>query len=229
MKVRLLTYTPEPEKLVATAARLCYSGASDIDSLMSGLTNTSTKQLVQQLTKLGHYSPFEHVTFTFAIEGVSRALLAQITRHRLASFSVQSQRYCNMEDSDHVRLIDCDVVSEDMYEDAISHATKAYKALLARGIKKEDARLVLPEATHTRMIVTMNARELIHFFSLRCCNRAQWEIQAVATEMYRLAYEVAPGLFATAGPGCVDGRCPEGAMCCGKSDEMKELFTILRA
>ena len=213
MNVQLLAHTPAPEQLVAASAKLCYSAASIAD-----LATSEADKAAEFIDKLpeAHQSPFEHVSFTFGIEGVSRAMLAQITRHRIASFSVQSQRYVNMDEFGYVipPSIAANQDALDEYEHFMDRADLVYTYLRSSGIPAEDARFVLPNACETRMIVTMNARELLHFFSLRCCKRAQWEIRAVADEMLRLCKEVAPEIFAKAGPGCVRGRCPEGKMGC---------------
>lgn len=243
MKVNLLCHTPDPEKTIAAAARLCYSN-SGADELFDGMTDEKASDYVAMLERLGHESPLEHVTFTFTIEGVSRALLAQITRHRIASFSVQSQRYVNKEG--HFEFIIPPAVSAD--EEALAEYNKimdtcaesysklteilkkkAIKEFVAEGKSEEeaaklaekkaieDARFVLPNACDTKMIVTMNVRSLRNFFRLRCCSRAQWEIRAVADEMLRLCRKEAPSLFAHAGPSCIsEGRCSEGKMSCGK-------------
>ena len=183
------------------------------------------------LRKLGHLSTFEHVSFTFGIEGVSRALLAQITRHRIASFSVQSQRYVGQSGEDGIDYIlppEIEKLGDEYakrFADQMDMMDKWYREwleLLGEG-GKEDARFVLPNAAATRMIVTMNARELNHFFALRCCNRAQWEIRDVAWQMLKLAHEAAPALFDECGPECLRGRCPEGKMCCGRMDEVRAL------
>lgn len=232
MKVTLLTHTPEPERVIATAARLCYS-ADDAGSIWYDMKygNTASKQ-IEMLKEMGHESPFEHASFTFAIEDVSRALLAQITRHRIASFSVRSQRYVKVDDA--FVIPDEIAIDEDAlpyFDTAISTAKECYQQISdiltkyyvktgmnAKAAEKkaiEDARYVLPNACCTSMIVTMNARELMHFFRLRCCNRAQWEIREVADEMLVLCQEVAPTLFDGAGAPCVSGKCPEGRMSCG--------------
>lgn len=213
MNITLLTHTPEPERLVAAAAKLCYSSASIAD--LAAIEADKAAEFIDKLPE-AHESPFEHVTFTFAIEGVSRTMLAQITRHRIASFSVQSQRYVDMNDFKYVvpESIAANQDALDAYESFMDRANLVYTYLRSCGIPAEDARFVLPNACETRLIVTMNARELLHFFSLRCCQRAQWEIRAVADEMLRLCREVAPTIFAKAGPGCVRGRCPEGEMGC---------------
>lgn len=248
IKVNLLTYTPNPEKTVAAAAKLCYS-QTGADGLYEGLDDEKTRKFVALLATMGHASPLEHASFTFAIEGVSRSLLAQITRHRIASYSVQSQRYVKR---DNYEFIVPPNIAEDPealeeYNRIMDECTKAYmnlteilqkKAaakLVAEGkgedeawkaaekIAIEDARYVLPNASDTKMVVTMNARSLHNFFRLRCCNRAQWEIRALADEMLRQVREVAPSLFNNAGPSCVcDGKCGEGRMSCGKPrDELR--------
>ncbi len=240
MKVTLLNYTPDGEKTVAAAAKLCYASA-DIDTVMEGLTPEKTEKFLEMLASLGHESPIEHITFTFGIEGVSRALLAQITRHRIASFSVQSQRYVKENIFSFVTppAIAEDAVALAKYEKTMQDIFAAYQDLAATLEQKyigqmdakaaekkaiEDARFVLPNACATKMIMTMNARSLLNFFRLRCCNRAQWEIRELATQMCALVKEVAPTIFRYAGPPCLKGRCPEGKMTCGKMQEMKEKF-----
>lgn len=216
MRVTLISHTPDPERLVATAARLCYS-ADDLEGTAKNIT--APGKLIRQITNLGHHSPLEHAAFTFGIEGVSRALLAQITRHRIASYSVQSQRY--VEYGGELDYIIPPSIAQNpehaaAYHNLMATLKDAYDGMLACGIPAEDARFVLPNAAATRMIVTMNARELLHFFTLRCCNRAQWEIRDVAWQMLRLARDIAPAIFEDAGPSCARGHCPEGKMSCGR-------------
>ena len=253
MKVTLIAHTPEPEKVVAAAAKLCYSDAH-IDDLLDGLTEEKTTKFLNMLTDLGHASPVEHASFTFGIEGVSRTLLAQITRHRIASYSVQSQRYVRLDDFRYVVPPEVEAIPEakQAFIDAMNEDARRYLDLvqkledahtaeyLAQGMTEkaarakasklanEDARFVLPNACETKMVVTMNARSLNNFFSLRCCNRAQWEIRALAKEMWKLVYPVAPTLFRYAGPGCLKGGCPEGRMSCGKAEEVRAEFAALR-
>lgn len=218
LKVTLLAHTPDADKLVAAAAKLCYS-AADVDTLMDGLTADKVETMCQKLADLGHESPIEHASYTFAVEGVSRALLAQLTRHRIASFSVQSQRYVDKSDFDYVipPSIAANPETAKMFEKCMAMLDTYYAYFTAAGISAEDARFVLPNACDTRIIFTMNARSLHNFFRLRCCNRAQWEIRAMADEMLRLCREVSPVLFRHAGPSCaVTGKCSEGAMCCGE-------------
>ena len=170
MKVTLLAHTPEPEKIVAAAARCCYSN-DDPNALLEAMTDEQATKFLKKLGDLGHQSPLEHVSFTFAISGVSRSLLAQITRHRLASFSVRSQRYCNFNESDFVKppKISKSPQVEEIFDLSLAKSKADYDKLIEAGIPKEDARMVLPNAASTSMVLTMNARELLHFFNLRCC------------------------------------------------------------
>ena len=227
MNVILLTHTPEPEKIIASAAKLCYSQKADIQTLMDGLDTEAVNKFIDKLMTMHHESPLEHVSFTFAIEGVSRALLAQITRHRIASFSVRSQRYCSEEDFDSIMP---DPVYQDpkkraVFRSAMADVKIAYNELQDLGSKNEDARSVLPNACATRMIVTMNLRELLHFFNLRCCVRAQAEIRELANRMLILCEEVSPVLFTHAGAHCEAlGYCPEGKMSCGRAPTLEKLL-----
>ena len=230
-KVVLLTYTANPEQTIAMSAKLCYSNA-DIEDLKCGVESGDVSKFLAKLVSMGHMSPFEHASFTFGIEGVSRAFLAQVTRHRIASFSVKSQRYVAANKSGEFNYIippqieqlgkdKADKFKEQM---ATMHAWYEEWQQLLGGAKEksnEDARFVLPNAAETKMTMTMNARELIHFLSLRCCNRAQWEIREVAWQMLSLLIEVAPNLFSAAGPSCVSGACSEGKMTCGKAAEVR--------
>ena len=252
-KVTLLTYTTEPERTVASAAKLCYS-ASDISTIKEGLTDEKTASFVEMLAEIGHESPIEHAYFTFGIEGVSRSLLAQITRHRIASYSVQSQRYVKEKNFSYVTPpeIAKDPETLKIYEESMAKAEEAYHALadklsegflnefLAAGIDEktakrnsekkafEDARFVMPNARETKLVMTINARSLINFFHHRCCNRAQWEIRDVADQMLALVSKVAPNIFKTAGPPCLVGGCPEGKMSCGKLKEVREKYKNMR-
>lgn len=217
MHVELLNYSPRPEVQVARAARLCYYGA-DIESLKETMTPQKSAELVRKLVKMGHLSTVEHVTFTFGIEGVSRALSHQLVRHRIASYSQQSQRYV---DGAHFGYVVPPSVQENeealhTFETQMASATAAYAILRDCGIPAEDARFVLPNATDTKIICTFNVRSLYNFFEHRCCNRAQWEIRELAWKMLQLCREVAPVLFENAGPGCLRGACPEGDLTCGK-------------
>ena len=224
LKVKLIAHTPDADKVVAAAAKLCYS-AADVDTLLDNLTADKVESFIDKLADLGHESPFEHASYTFAVEDVSRALLAQLTRHRIASYSVQSQRYVDKAEFDYITppsIADSDE-AEDIFNRCMMMIDLCYQELRKVGIPAEDARFVLPNACDTRIIFTMNARSLFNFFRLRCCHRAQWEIRAMADEMLRLCREVSPALFRRAGPSCaVTGKCSEGAMCCGEPREDKD-------
>ena len=216
MKVNLIKYTQEPEKTVAVAARLCYSPVG-VDDLMNELSNESVEKLVRFVIKSGHLSTTEHINFTFAIEGVSRALTHQLVRHRIASYNQQSQRYVKFKDNFEYILppsIEKDEDSRKKFEGMILDIHGLYKELLASGIEAEDARYILPNASETKIIVTMDGRELLHFFTVRCCNRAQWEIRKLATKMLKLVKKVAPLVFEKAGPNCLRGSCQEGKFKC---------------
>lgn len=253
LKVELIAHTPEPEKVVAAAAKLCYSDAH-IDTLLQGLTPEKTTAFLQMLSNLGHASPTEHASFTFGIEGVSRTLLAQITRHRIASFSVQSQRYVRLEDFRYVipPEIEREPAAKAAFIDSMNEDARRYlelaeqlekthfKTLTEQGMDEkaarskaskmanEDARFVLPNACETKMVMTMNVRSLQNFFALRCCSRAQWEIRDCADKMLALVYPIAPTLFAKSGPGCLRGACPEGQMSCGRAAQVREYYRELR-
>ncbi len=253
MRVYLLAHTEMPERIVAAAAKLCYSDAQ-VDALLDGLDGEKTEKFVGMLASMGHESPIEHASFTFAVEGVSRTLLAQLTRHRLASYSVQSQRYVRLEEFKYVTppAIAADPEARALFERAMESDAQTYerltellkskyqaeylkagapeKAAESKAEKRaiEDARFVLPNACETKLVLTMNARALMNFFRLRCCERAQWEIRALASEMLRIAYAAAPALFKNAGPPCVAGACPEGKMCCGETERVRAYYKKLK-
>lgn len=224
MNVELLYYTPDPQRAVATAARLCYApvGAAE---LMETLSEERIEKVLRTILESGHFSTLEHASYTFAIDGVSRAMTHQLVRHRLASYNQQSQRYVTFKEEPEfiVPQTVIDAGTEAEYDQAARAAFKAYADLVERGVPAEDARYLLPNACETKIVVTMNIRELLHFFELRCCNRAQWEIRAVACRMLELVRPTAPLIFAQAGPGCVKGACPEGKMTCGNPWQRVEL------
>ncbi|MBR4500589.1 MAG: FAD-dependent thymidylate synthase [Clostridia bacterium] len=234
LKVTLLAHTPDIEKTCAVAARTCYS-AMHADELTAWADEKDTGAFLENVMSSGHLSVLEHASFTFFVEGVSRSLLAQLTRHRIASFSVQSQRYVSMAGGfDYVvppavKALGEDAVGE--YRAQMSQMAAWYaewqEKLGGGPSANEDARFVLPNACETRLTVTMNLRELLHFFSLRCCSRAQWEIRNMASEMLRICRREAPAVFANAGPGCIRGACPEGKRSCGRSKEIREYFASI--
>lgn len=218
MMVKLVRHTPEPERTVAMSARLCYSpiGAAQLEEKIS---DEQAANLVRKLVSMGHLSTLEHVTFTFAIEGVSRVLTHQLVRHRIASYSQQSQRY--VKEHDFETIVPASIASKPeakaKFDKLMTEIQAMYDEFIALDIPAEDARYILPNATETKIVCTFNARSLLNFFSLRCCTRAQWEIRALANEMLRQCHAVAPVIFENAGPTCVsEGVCHEGAMSCGR-------------
>lgn len=236
LKVILLRHTPNPEETVAMAAKLCYS-PSDIESLKGKIEKKDQKAFVEKLMNIGHMSPIEHASFTFAIEGISRACSHQLVRHRLASYSQQSQRYVNEEAGfDYIipETIKNDKELKRIFIDFMNDAQRTYNTIVQKlnqnGVKGEaanqDARFVLPNAAETKIIVTMNARELQHFFKQRCCNRAQWEIRAMAEKMLNLVKKVSPVIFQRSGPPCLYAPCPEGSYTCGKIKEVRAKYKV---
>lgn len=218
MQVELLYHTPDPERAIATAARLCYApvGAAE---LMEAMPEERVKSVLSTIMSAGHTSTLEHASYTFAVDGVSRALTHQLVRHRIASFNQQSQRYVKFADGVPVvkpgTVTDNDEASR-IFDETVDAIEAAYARLLELGVPAEDARYLLPNAAESKIVITMNVRELLHFFSLRCCNRAQWEIREMAHRMLELARPTAPYIFLDAGAGCVRGACPEGKMTCGR-------------
>ena len=235
LNVTLIAHTPEPEKVIAMASRTCYS-ALDLEGLDKKTDAADNAAYIRRVLASGHTSIAEHASFTFGLEGVSRTLLAQITRHRVASFSVQSQRYVSVagaEVFDYVlppRIRALGPEAEEKFARQMKTMQRWYdewSEALGQD-SAEDARFVLPGAAATRIVMTMNARELLHFFSLRMCNRAQWEVREAAWRMYELVYPIAPSVFELAGPGCAHGACPEGKRSCGRAAEVREKIQGLR-
>ncbi|MCM1989625.1 FAD-dependent thymidylate synthase [Oceanirhabdus seepicola] len=241
MNVKLIAYTPDAEKLIASAAKLCYSRGG-VEEIEKNLTQDKVEKFVEMLQSYGHESPIEHVSFTFAVEGVSRSLTHQLVRHRIASYSQQSQRYVKLEGFEYIvpPSIEGDEKLLKSYKEAMNNINESY-SYLADGLKQkymeqgldernsekkaiEDARYVFPNACETKIVFTMNARTLMNFFRHRCCQRAQWEIRLMADNMLQLVKGVAPSIFKYAGPSCVKTSCPEGRMSCGKIDEMRKRY-----
>ena len=241
MKVKIIAYTPNPEEVVASAAKLCYSKVG-IDEIQENLTEEGIEKFVSMLSAIGHHSPLEHCTFTFAVEGISRACSHQLVRHRIASYSQQSQRYVKLDKFDYIipTAIENNEFAKDIFLNAMEQDKKAYNGIVEELMNEyiassgytlasipkseynrleklaiEDARYVFPNACETKIVFTMNVRTLMNFFTHRCCDRAQWEIRDLANEMLIQVKEIAPTLFKMAGPSCVRGKCPEGAMTCG--------------
>ncbi|BED92810.1 MAG: FAD-dependent thymidylate synthase [Candidatus Paraimprobicoccus trichonymphae] len=244
-KVKLISYTPNSEKVVAMAAKLCYSKCN-ISEIEENLSDLDVQTFIKMLVKLGHESPFEHISFTFGIENISRACMAQITRHRIASYSVKSQRYVQESEFNYIIppeiekipqarevFLESIISSQSCYNKIVDILKVNYKITI--GLDKnshekksiEDARFVLPNACETKMICTFNARSLFNFFKHRCCSRAQWEIRELATKMLKLVRKIAPNIFENCGPSCVNGVCKEGKMTCGKNIEIREIFKNL--
>lgn len=252
MKVKIIAYTPEPEKVISMAAKLCYS-AVGVDEIEKNLTDDKVDKFLNMLINIGHESPLEHTTFTFAVEGISRACSHQIVRHRIASFSQQSQRYVKLEQFEYIipeeiakieeaKKIFIEAMENDQktYDNLVDILfNKHYEKLLKEGTEDkkakrnaekmaiEDARYVFPNACETKMVFTMNTRSLYNFIHHRTCERAQTEIRELSVLMLRELKKIAPILFKNMGPKCVSGPCPEGNMTCGKIVEIREKFKNL--
>ncbi|MDR0350741.1 MAG: FAD-dependent thymidylate synthase [Coriobacteriales bacterium] len=221
MQVSLLYHSADPERAIATAARLCYApvGAAE---LMEGMSDAQLGKVLATIMKSGHFSALEHASYTFAVDGVSRALTHQLVRHRLASYNQQSQRYVTYSEEPEVvspSTIEDDPDARAAFKTAIDIAYATYAQLIEAGIPAEDARYVLPNASVTKIVITMNVRELLHFFEVRCCRRAQWEIRELASRMLELVAPSAPYIFLDAGAPCRRGPCTEGKMSCGEPFE----------
>ena len=292
LKVKLLSYTPNPEEVVASAAKLCYSPVG-VNEIIEKLDSQNVEKFIKKLASIKHFSPFEHVSFSFAVEGVSRTLTHQLVRHRIASYSQQSQRYVketmfdfivppsiennekakeifikemessqkayddivrelmidkifatdkyykwyekitDIETTDNGKDWDVKEIYKNLIEGKNTEKIDEYLGLFKKEFPKEysalekesieDARYVFPNATETKIVVTMNARSLMHFFKLRCCNRAQWEIRDLADEMLSQVIKVAPAIFSNSGAPCTFGKCPEGSMSCGKTRSLEDI------
>ena len=246
MKVNIIAHTPEPEKVISMAAKLCYSPVG-VDEIEKNLTDESVDKFINMLMSMGHESPLEHVSFTFAVEGISRACSHQLVRHRIASYSQQSQRYVKLdqfeyiipkeiEKIDEAKKVFIDAMKKDQedYDKLVDILfNKHYKKLVQQGkdakkAKKdaekkaiEDARYVFPNACETKIVFTMNVRSLYNFIEHRTCERAQWEIRDLATQMLKKLREISPVLFNNKGPKCIKGPCPEGKMTCGEIIRIK--------
>ena len=225
--VILIAHTPEAEKVVAMAAKICYAKDVSIKKLQKKINDNDVSAFITKLLESGHESPFEHISFTFGIEGISRACSHQLVRHRMASFSQRSQRYCFEDGFNYIEPEDINENEDEdkFFRDFMRHSKEVYSKLIDKGVKPEDARMVLPNACETKIIVTMNARELLHFFKLRCCKRAQKEIREVAFMMKNICRKVAPNIFQYAGPNCLKGYCTEGEKSCMKdNDNIKKII-----
>lgn len=290
LKVKLLSHTPNPEEVIASAAKLCYSPVG-VDEIMKKLNKENTKEFIKKLSQINHLSPFEHASFTFAVEGVSRTLTHQLVRHRIASYSQQSQRYVKEDNFEYIvppsiqnnekakkMFINQMKVLQEIYDDIVRELLldkifnspnyetwyaelaeiknlsgcdikELYKEILIENDRDkmdeyillfkdmykqefnsmekasiEDARYIFPNATETKIVVTMNVRSLMNFFTLRCCNRAQWEIRQLADKMFAEVYEIAPDIFHNSGAPCTFGKCDQGAMSCGKPRKLQDII-----
>lgn len=253
LRVKLVSHTPEPEKVVSAAAKLCYSRVG-VEDIMENLNEDSIEKFLNMLMDLGHESTIEHVSFTFAVEGVSRTLTHQLVRHRIASYSQQSQRYVKLEQFQYIIPHSIEAVPEarELFIKSMEESQNTYNRLVemlmnehmkrlieegktekiaekaAEKMAIEDARYVFPNACETKIIFTMNARSLLNFFRHRCCNRAQWEIKELADKMLEEVLKVAPTLFKNAGPSCLSGVCSEGSMTCGKILEVRAKYKEIK-
>jgi len=221
MNVQLLSHTPDPERAIAAAARLCYApvGAAE---LMDTMSDDAVRKVLKIIITSGHTSALEHASYTFALEGVSRAMTHQLVRHRLASYNQQSQRYVSYTDEPAFIVppeVAADPEAAEAFLDSCAASFIAYRRLMDAGVAPEDARYLLPNAMETKIVVTMNVRELLHFFELRCCKRAQWEIRQLALAMLELVEPTAPYILMDAGASCRRGPCREGKMTCGEPYE----------
>lgn len=224
MHVKLVKYTEDPERTCAVAAM--YSVKEKVpDGLFTDADYEKAMRVLRHVVASGHHSVLEHASFTFNVSGVSRALTHQLVRHRLASFTQQSQRYVKLKEKGYVTpdTISGSEFSEE-YHSMVEKISDFYQRMMDGGIPPEDARYILPNAAETSIVITMNARELLHFFTLRSCNRAQWEIRRLSDEMLRQCKMVAPTIFEKAGPGCIRGPCPEGKFTCGHPRTDEKLF-----
>lgn len=225
-KVRLLAYTKNPEKLIAAAIRQCYSKYGAF-FLFEKIPKEKREKLIAQVVKSGHTSTIEHANFTFAIEGISRACSHELVRHRIASYSQQSQRYVSPKEGFNFIVPGQIKTKKNLYQKYLGHienSKKLYDELIKAKIKPEDARFVLPNASETKIVVTMNARSLFNFFQRRLCLRAQWEIRNMALKMYQEVMKIAPNLFQHAGPTCeTEGICWEGKLACEKAHKLKRI------
>jgi thymidylate synthase (FAD) len=233
LRLSLLQHTPDPDRAVAVAGRLCYAPVS-ASELTQEMKDEDVAKLVRILVRSGHHSALEHASFSFAVDGVSRACTHQLVRHRVASYNQQSQRYVRFDAADGFVVppsIAGDPQAMQVFLEAMENARVAYDRLVEIGLAEgrgkesvqEDARFVLPNAAETKIVVTMNARELRHFFHVRCCRRAQWEINQLAWEMRSMVREISPHLFQGTGPSCLYGECGEGKMTCGRPDRPEDV------
>ena len=230
MKVSLLNYSPYDKRTVVAAAKGCYSSLSSIDIDNKDYSEYEATKFLRGLISSGHDSVLEHAYYTFSIEGISRACSHQLVRHRIASYSQQSQRYVKFANAKHPEdffvippeieknrtlrsgFLDVTVLAYNAYFDLVEALEDSGRTTEQA---QEDARYVLPNAAKTNITVTMNIRELRHFFNQRMCKRSQWEIRELAFNMYRLVFAYSPELLWNSGANCMFGSCKEGKHTCG--------------
>jgi len=224
LKVELVSNTNNPEITCAKCASVSWRRKG-----LKDLTLNQAREIIRRILKYGHESVIEHASFTFFVEGVSRSLTHQLVRHRIASYTQQSMRYVDLTGLERY-FVKPESISknqnlEKLFDDLMAKCKDAYDLLREKEIPPEDARSVLPIATQTKIAITMNARELRHFFAMRCCLRAQWEIRQLANRILKICKSVAPSLFENVGPSCVRlGYCPEGELTCGKLEQILEMY-----
>jgi len=215
MNIKLIGFTPNPEKIPAMAAKLTHSKIKP--EQLDKSSDKELKAILDHVMNLGHTSVIEHTSFTFAISEVSRSLTHQLVRHRIASYAQQSQRYVDFKEPCYVTppKIAKNKKMKKAYDETMNNIWKEYNKLLEMGIPAEDSRFILPNAACTNILVTMNARSLLNFFELRCCLHAQWEIRQLANKMLQEVKKVAPTIFKNAGPACKSKKiCPENKKDC---------------
>ncbi|MCL5794752.1 MAG: FAD-dependent thymidylate synthase [Patescibacteria group bacterium] len=228
LQVELIGNTKDAQQIVAAAIRQCYSPVGSKD-LKQKISREKMQKLIRQVLSSGHTSTIEHAVFTFAVEGISRACSHQLVRHRVASYSQQSQRYVDFRKSDSFSYIVPPAILANkkllkIFQKNMDQQFAIYRLLVKAGIAPEDARFVLPNAAETKIVITMNARSLFNFLSHRMCNRAQWEIRALANKMHQELMKVAPDIFKYAGPPCqTELICWEGKLNCGKPDRNRKI------
>ncbi len=225
MDVRLLSSSVEPDRTAAAAAQGCYSERA-AHQILGDLSEEGAAQILRMVMGSGHHSVVEHAVFSFSVEGVSRSLTHQLVRHRIASYSQQSQRYVKIVEPQVVlpASMEKDPGRKERFQALMTDIWSLYRELVEAGVPVEDARYILPNATATNITITMNARSLLNFFAIRCCTRAQWEIRDLACRMLELVKTKAPVIFRKAGPSCVVlGYCPEGEKSCGRYPTLEDI------
>lgn len=190
MKIKLIDITPNAEKMIEKIARVCYNSEDKI-------TENSYKTFLPKLLDQGHMSVFEHAKATFYIEDISRACSHQLVRHRMASYTMRSQRYIDEDNFEYVipPKITESSKGKEIFENLIEYIRQIYSSLKELEINKEDVRMILPNACYTNLFMTMNFRELLHVINLRYSDHAQWEIRDLFKEIYELLNGMYPSIF----------------------------------